>query len=95
MIRTILFIYLRVKPDINCEHSYFRYFTDVLNILQGVYVFIIFVCKKSVLNVILGKRADNNQLEATEVGSYSSETKTNQMELHVVHSVQNVSESGA
>jgi hypothetical protein len=30
-------------------------FTDTLNMCQGVWVFIIFVCKKNVYNVVTGK----------------------------------------
>ena len=32
------------------EHHW--YFTDCLNMLQGVFVFIIFVCKRNVFNVV-------------------------------------------
>ena len=32
-----------------------RYFTDVMNMLQPVYVFIIFVMKRNVINMILGR----------------------------------------
>ena len=32
-----------------------RYITDMLNMLQPVYVFIIFVLKRNVINVILGR----------------------------------------
>ena len=33
----------------------FRYFTDILNMLQGFYVFLIFVCKRNVYQEILKK----------------------------------------
>jgi hypothetical protein len=53
-------------PEIDPMHMYaeiiiikpfcLRYVTDVLNMLQGFYIFIIFVCKRNVLNVIMGKK---------------------------------------
>ena len=33
----------------------FRYVTDLINMLQGVYIFLIFVCKRNVIQTILGK----------------------------------------
>lgn len=33
------------------EKNYFFIFTDILNCLQGVFIFIIFVCKRKVLNM--------------------------------------------
>ena len=36
----------------------FRYFTDILNMLQGVYVFLIFVCKQNVYEVLFVKRSE-------------------------------------
>ena len=33
-----------------------RYVTDIINMLQGVYVFIIFVCKRNVLGLLLNNR---------------------------------------
>ena len=32
-----------------------RYFFDVLSMLQGVFIFIVFVCKRSVLKVVTGR----------------------------------------
>ena len=38
-----------------CVQQHFRYFTDILNMLQGFYVFLIFVCKRNVYQEILKK----------------------------------------
>ena len=35
--------------------SHYRYVTDIINMLQGVYIFIIFVCKKEVIEKLLKK----------------------------------------
>ena len=40
--------------------SYFRYFTDILNMLQGVYIFLIFVCKRNVYEVTFGRKDKND-----------------------------------
>ena len=39
-----------IGDDVVAEHHW--YFTDCLNMLQGVYIFIIFVCKRNVFKVI-------------------------------------------
>ena len=61
----------RCNQHVTIVNIYFRYFTDVLNILQGVYIFLIFVCKKSVLNVIIGREVNDNELRTTEDDSCS------------------------
>ena len=41
-----------------------RYFTDILNMLQGFYIFLIFVCKRNVytaIMIIIGRKAANYQ----------------------------------
>ena len=34
----------------------YRYVSDVLNMSQGVYIFLIFVCKRQVMDAVLGKK---------------------------------------
>ena len=46
-----------------------RYVTDIINMLQGVYVFIIFVCKRNVFGLLLNCRRKR--------GLTSNSTKTN------------------
>ena len=36
-------------------HEGFWYLTDVANMGQGIYVFLVFVCKRRVIDVVLGK----------------------------------------
>ena len=42
-------------------HESAWYLTDLLNMLQGVYVFLIFVCKRSVVFAILGHKESRNK----------------------------------
>ena len=42
-----------IGDDMVAEHHW--YFTDCLNMLQGVYIFIIFVCKRNVFRVVFRK----------------------------------------
>ena len=42
-----------ISDDVVAEHHW--YFTDILNMLQGVYIFIIFVCKRNVFRIIFRK----------------------------------------
>ena len=37
------------------------YFTDVLNMLQGFYIFFVFICKRKVFNVICGDDKNRNR----------------------------------
>ena len=39
-----------ISEEVVSEENW--YFTDVLNMLQGVYIFIIFVCKRNVFKVV-------------------------------------------
>ena len=39
------------------------YFTDVLNMLQGFYIFAVFVCKRKVFNVIFGLDSNRPGME--------------------------------
>ena len=39
-----------ISEDVVSEENW--YFTDVLNMLQGVYIFIIFVCKRNVFKIV-------------------------------------------
>ena len=55
--------------EINKEYHYIfssfivhiRYFTDILNMLQGVYIFMIFVCKRNVYEVIFGEKGKTRE----------------------------------
>ena len=46
-------------------HESVWYFTDVLNMFQGVYVFVIFVCKRNVIFAILGVKDKRNTTVAS------------------------------
>jgi len=61
------------------------YFADVLNILQGVYIFVIFVCKKDVLTVILNKEVGSYSLESTKDDSINSEFTLENVEMDSVN----------
>ena len=62
----------------------------MLNILQGVYIFIIFVCKRDVLNVIFKKGTISNQLDSTKDDSISSQYRTENVEMDSIDYVQRV-----
>ena len=47
-------------------YTFHRYFTDILNMLQGVYVFLIFVCKRNVYEVLFGTKGPKEEVEMTE-----------------------------
>ena len=68
----------------------FRYFADVLNIIQGVYIFIIFVCKRDVFNVIFKKGTISNELDSTKDDSISSQYRTENVEMDSIDYVQRV-----
>ena len=69
-----------------CNYRYhFRYFADVLNILQGVYIFVIFVCKKDVLTVIINKEVGSYSLESTKDDSINSEYTLENVEMDSVN----------
>lgn len=43
--------------EINRSTSdFYRYFTDIINMSQGIIIFFIFVCKRKVLDEIFGKK---------------------------------------
>ena len=52
-------------PYFIVTNFHFRYFTDVLNMLQPVYVFIVFVMKRDVINAILGRTKEVRQKQRT------------------------------
>ena len=58
---------------------------DVLNILQGVYIFVIFVCKKDVLTVIFNKEVGSYSLESTKDDSINSEFTLENVEMDSVN----------
>ena len=67
---------------------------DVLNILQGVYIFIIFVCKRKVLNVILRKKGIDKDLHSTtDDDSVMSEQTAENLEMDFVHTIDKVRNS--
>ena len=67
---------------------------DVLNILQGVYIFIIFVCKRKVLNVILWKKGIHNDLDGTtDDESVMSQQMAENLEMDSVHAMDKVRNS--
>ena len=49
------------------------YVFDILNMLQGVYIFVIHVCKQNVINIIMdrinGKRSDDQETEPLSLPS--------------------------
>ena len=64
---------------------------DVLNILQGVYIFIIFVCKRKVLNVILWKKGIHKDLDGTtDDESVVSQRMAENLEMDSVHAMDKV-----
>ena len=64
---------------------------DVLNILQGVYIFIIFVCKRKVLNVILWKKGIHKDLDGTtDDESVVSQRTAENLEMESVHAMDKV-----
>ena len=77
-----------LSPDSINETAW--YFADVLNILQGVYIFIIFVCKKDVINVIFQKEVGSYSLGSTMDDSIISEYKTEHVEMDSVNYNQRV-----
>ena len=62
----------------------------MLNILQGVYIFVIFVCKKDVLDVIFKKEVGSYNLSSTMDDSISSQYKTENVEMDSVNYEQRV-----
>ena len=67
---------------------------DVLNILQGVYIFIIFVCKRKVLNVILWKNGIHIDVDGTtDDESVVSEHTVENLEMDSVHNMDKVRNS--
>ena len=45
-----------------------RYVTDMMNMLQGVYIFWAFVCNRKVLNIIFGRdRVDRMERSTTKL----------------------------
>jgi hypothetical protein len=49
-----------------------RYLTDIMNMLQGFYVFVIFVCKRNVAHVVLGKKRADRLISITKRNPMSS-----------------------
>ena len=67
------------------------YLADVLNILQGVYIFIIFVCKRKVFNVILWKNGIHKDLDSTtDDESVVSQRTAENLEMDSVHAMDKV-----
>ena len=64
-------IYLYQHVNSFAFHS--RYLTDVLNMLQPLYIFIIFVLKRNVIDVIKGKDKKKRPTKSKQ----TSKTKTN------------------
>ena len=52
----------------------FRYFTDILNMLQGVYIFVIFVLKRNVLTMIFGNGKKKSSRFASKHSGSKSKT---------------------
>ena len=57
----------------------------MLNILQGFYIFVIFVCKKDVLTVIINKEVGSYSLESTKDDSINSEYTLENVEMDSVN----------
>ena len=59
---------------------FFRYFIDVLNILQGFFIFVIFVCKRQVIHEISVKFgfkiSENNSLPLCSRDSQTVDPQT-------------------
>ena len=48
------------------------WFTDVLNMLQGFYIFAIFICKRTVFNVVFNIKDNNAERGSARANSTSS-----------------------
>ena len=61
-----------------------RYFTDVFNLLQPIYIFIIFVLKKNVINIMLGrdkKKITTTKTRTRKTGATSKNTTTGMLSI--------------
>ena len=60
MISEKLYFFFFFTDSCLLSFQIFRYFTDILNMLQGFYVFLIFVCKRNVYQEIVKKTGRYN-----------------------------------
>ena len=55
------------------ETFLYRYVTDMMNILQGVYIFWAFVCTRRILNIVFGReKVDGWERARTKLYRYDS-----------------------
>ena len=68
----LLWFFEIIGSLINSDEENFYVF-DILNMLQGVYIFVIHVCKQNVINIIMdrinGKRSDDQETEPLSLPS--------------------------
>ena len=73
---------------------YNRIVADILNMLQPVYVFVIFVCKHNVLNIILGHDARRTTAISSAAAKRRKQSQASQVILNPAFTTQSMIPSG-